>query len=123
MTDSYYTTDEAKQIADTMIEQIGWNTRACIGANNLLYGQWRGPGTVTMQIKTRNCAQRNRYVEVTYDSGQDLYKVEAVNITKYTDGRGAKRNIVWDMEGVFCDMLSDVVLEAADWTATKARFK
>tara|TARA_R100000654_G_scaffold48341_1_gene74496 strand:- start:694 stop:1050 length:357 start_codon:yes stop_codon:yes gene_type:complete len=116
-TESYYTDEEAKQIVDTMRQQMGWNTLACIGAHMMSFGQWRGPGTVTLQIKTRNCAQRNRFVHITYDSGQDLYKVEAVNIT------GGKRNIVWHVHDVFFPELGDFVIEAADWTPTRERWK
>lgn len=119
MPEMYFTEDEAKQIVDTMNQQIGWNALACIGAHKMLFGQWRGPGTVTLQIKTRNCAQKNRFVEITYHTAQDLYEVEAVNIRKYTDGRAAKRNVVWNITDVFFPELGDFVIQAADWIPTK----
>ena len=115
MENTYFTDDEAKAIATTIVEQIGWNARACIGAHRLIVHQHKGPGFVTLQIKTRNCAQRNRFVEVTYDHGNDLYDIEAVNITTYKDGRGAKQKVVWDCQGAFFDMLGDLVIEAADF--------
>ena len=115
--ETYYTEEEAKQIVDTMNQQIGWNALACIGAHMMSFGQWYGPGKVTLQIKTRNCAQRNRFVLVTYDTAKDLYEVEAVNITK-----GWKK-VVWKIDEVFFGELGDFVIEAADWTPTRERWK
>ena len=109
------TTEEATNIGLTIYEQIGSNARARIGAHRFIVHQHKGPGYVTLQIKTKKCAQRNRFVEVTYDRGNNWYNVEAVDITTGKDGRGCKRKVVWDSKGVVFDMLPDLAVQAADF--------
>ena len=100
--ETYYTEEEAKQIVDTMNQQIGWNALACIGAHMMSFGQWYGPGKVTLQIKTRNCAQRNRFVLVTYDTAKDLYE-SRLSISP-------RENETWFAKSTRCSLVNLAIL-------------
>jgi hypothetical protein len=113
MPEIYFTEDELKHICDTMHKQIGWNAMACVGAHNLRMSQKKGPGFATLQIKTSNCATPYRVVEVTLDTGRDLYIVEGIDPT--LENGQIVPEVVFKFDGAFFDTIGDLVIEAADF--------
>ena len=108
------TNEDFKPIVETIRQQIGWNAMACLGVprRGLAMGT-DSQGNPFLRIKTTGCgsngiANRGRFVIVTLVLGQDLYKVEGVNV------RGTKTTTKFTAEGVFADMLGDLCIEAAD---------
>lgn len=104
-----YTPTEARSIAEIMLRQIGRNALYCIGTRRRTHGEVEG--NIRLTIKTSNCGSRNRYVEVTLEQ-DDTYTVKGVNIQ--LSKRGISRKVKYTASDVYCDQLSDIVIEAAD---------
>ena len=114
-TENYWTDEEAKSIVDTMVKQIGNNALGCVAAHTMLFGQWRGPGKVTLQMRTRNCGSNSRRVEVTYDQAHDLYSVEGVDVRKKRNLPSYQRKVRYSEDRIFAEDLGDFVIRAADF--------
>ena len=113
--ENYWTDEEARSIVDTMVKQIGNNALGCVAAHTMVFGQWRGPGKVTLQMRTRNCGSKGRRVEVTYDHGNDLYIVEGVDVRKKRNLPSYERKVRYSADRVFAEDLGDFVILAADF--------
>lgn len=115
-----WTKEELDHYCNTMRRQIGWNSMACVAAHAMIHAE-REDGCPQLWIKTRNCGSRNRWVVVTLELGQDLYRVQGVNCRGFGECNGyivpkpiKNGSIKFEQDQVFFDMLPDSVVEAAD---------
>lgn len=89
------TTQEQKQVAGIILEQLGGNKfMVMVGAHNLLCSD-EGCGTMMLKFKGSNVAN---YLKITLTS-MDLYNVEFGKIW------GGKYKVVKSVDGAYNDML------------------
>lgn len=78
------TEEEKREIANTIVNQIGGKALYMLGAKNKTYGV-NDKGNVFISFKTMKTAGgKANYVKVIYNAGLDLYNMEFGRIWGYT---------------------------------------
>jgi hypothetical protein len=89
-----HSTEEQKQIAETIIEQLGGHLTAMIGANHMYH---HAEGALSFKFKARASNGAN-HCKVTLDPS-DTYTVV------FTSVRGTKVTVKGEFEGIYNDQL------------------
>ena len=98
-----YTPEQQKQIAATILTQLGGRRfTAMTGAKNFLYGD----GWLRMDLR-KNQSKANR-LEITYNGGSDSYTVKFYKFTISRKTFDWKETHVQIFEDVYADMLQDI---------------
>jgi hypothetical protein len=102
---STFSSEEQKRIANTIKQQIGFDTLAYVGANQFMYGE--DDGKPYLQFKASGSKiQRGGRIRVLYDAGQDLYNVELWRVNMRAK-EPVKR--LRHAEGVYAENLRSVI--------------
>lgn len=91
-----YSTEEQKQVAETIIEQLGGRLTPMIGAYNMFH---HAEGALSFRFKARASNSANHCKVTLVD---DLYTVV------FTSIRGTKVNVKGTFEGIYNDQLKEL---------------
>lgn len=98
------------QIARTILNQIGARELACAGARDFVAGAREVQFRINVDKGGFMAARKGRFVFRVEYADDDTYRVRFCKVAN----RGLAVETIMEMDGVYCDMLPDIVRRAAE---------
>ena len=93
------------EIINHMVTQMGGNIFFMMTGAKPQYKKTEDNGDITIMFKLKRNKSKANYYSITYNLGSDTYTVNYIQLIK------ENRNIVKEMDGVYCDMLKPIFEE------------